>query len=238
MNSNTKRHWFAQSMRELVMVTLGVLIALAANAWWQKRAERTLEADYVARLKAELRTDLGTLDTLDQHTARIKVALDSVLPFFEEGQLPGGPARVIVNSYAATRRWKAGFLTTSYDELVNTGTFRLIRSASTRSALTAAYASMHRYPDGWFGEAYRDAARRAIPATVQIAIRQNCKSVQGCSLAVDPALASKTVARMRQDEDLLGAFRLEVHDLILFERDTRDTRAAVLQALRQIESGR
>ena len=53
---------WSYALGELLIVTLGVLIALAVNNWNNERLERAQERDVVARLIADIEDDLRRFD--------------------------------------------------------------------------------------------------------------------------------------------------------------------------------
>ena len=61
----TKLRWFAA---EIVIVVAGVLIALAANAWWQGRQQDDLEAAILRSVAAELDANRASLGGLLAYT--------------------------------------------------------------------------------------------------------------------------------------------------------------------------
>lgn len=55
------RKYIAYATGEIVIVTIGILIAFYLNNWYQERVNRNLEKEYYQSLKLQLNEDLNTL---------------------------------------------------------------------------------------------------------------------------------------------------------------------------------
>lgn len=55
-------------MAEIIVVVVGVIIALAANAWWEGRREATLEAEVRRAVRVELERNVGELRAILEET--------------------------------------------------------------------------------------------------------------------------------------------------------------------------
>ncbi|HEX6694792.1 MAG TPA: hypothetical protein VF035_08865 [Longimicrobiales bacterium] len=208
---------------ELLMIIIGVFIALVANAWWEDRSDQRLADDYRGRLVGELTRNKGLIDTLELHTSRILTASDSLLPFFEPDIIPGSQSRVVVNAYNATRRWGETFDRATFDDLMSTGNIRLLPDNDLRTALTDFYGAAKLFPRDWYGVEYRDLVRHIIPADIQLGIRE-CPEVTSpawndCPLTVEPSRARAIVQQLAADRAVVGAFRVQIHELAIFRRD-------------------
>jgi hypothetical protein len=117
---------------ELAVIVGGVLIALAADAWWESRVERELARDYLQRLLVDFHEteerlrgviagDSTTLESVNQVVDR---ALRGVFPSPDSLDLP-------------TRYNQFEPLTGTLTALVESGDLRLIRNDSLRFELVA-----------------------------------------------------------------------------------------------------
>lgn len=206
------------------MIVAGVLIALAANAWWVGRTDRATASDYRARLATELQSNRRLIDTVMVHTRHVRLATDSLVMFLEEGIDVGGDSRVVVNAYNATRRWGQRFSTETFDELVSTAGFRLLPNAALRAAIGGVYGDMRTYSADWYGAEYRAIGRRTVPVSTQLRIRGECIDISSpdwdaCPLEVGERAAKVTVNALRSNPDVLGALRIQAHDITVFERN-------------------
>jgi hypothetical protein len=231
---STKR--VVRRVGEFVMIVIGVLVALGFNAWWSNRLESALAGDYRERLSAELGANLARVDQILVHTARVKAATDTLQPFFEGAGASVMADRLLINLYNATRRYGQGFVTSTFDDLTNTGNLRLIRDPGLRSDLSAVYSGLRRYDRDWFGADYRLEARKAISISLQFRVRDECPDIlgdnwDGCPLAVDTEWARTAISPIRLDSDLRGAYRVQAHELAIFVRDLTRLRADIQRLL-------
>lgn len=125
---------------ELALIVLGVLIALAANSWWEERSERRLERVYLVQLLADLRE---TEVRLHQSIAGDSANLSYVERFLELAEvIRAGPdaATVSVPPVDTLGNWAI----TAYHPFVpvsgtfmalQTGNAHLVRSDSVRLQL-------------------------------------------------------------------------------------------------------
>lgn len=221
---------------ELAMIVVGVLIALAANAWWVGRTDRAIASDYRARLTTELQRNRLLIDTVTLHTKHVRLATDSLVMFLEDVVDIGGDSRVVVNAYNATRRWGQRFSTETFDELVSTAGFRLLPNPKLRAAIGEVYGDMRTYPADWYGAEYRAIGRRTVPVSIQLRIRRECVEISSpdwdaCSLHVGERHGKVAVNALRSNPAVLGALRIQAHDITVFERNIARLREQIDTAL-------
>jgi len=126
---------------EFVVIVVGVLLALAVDQWASDRADRRAEMDHLQALAADLRSDSSVfVGTLIPVLGRAREAMDDI------GPVVRGEAPVPVDTIAFLREvvWSTGFfiqlgVRTTFDELLSTGSLRLIQSAELRSSLASYY---------------------------------------------------------------------------------------------------
>ena len=124
---------------ELAIIVIGVLIALGFDSWYQDLSDARLAASYVERLVSDLEADSATFEFvlrgLDQkdaallHVAQVSVGLvppDSGL--FESVSV----SQAFGFSTPGTRR-------STYDEMIATGSLRLILDSDLRARVVAYY---------------------------------------------------------------------------------------------------
>ena len=51
---------------EIVIIVVGVLVALAINEWWSEKEDRRMEAEYIERIKEDLRADIEGFRSLEE----------------------------------------------------------------------------------------------------------------------------------------------------------------------------
>lgn len=125
-----------------MLITAGVLIALAANQWNNSRLERSEERASLERLLADLDTDAASVDMglailADKDLRLRRVQRVLAAPTFE----PQSPTAFLADVTASanygwnqhrTRR-------TTFDELVGSGRFDLIRNPGLRAQISDYY---------------------------------------------------------------------------------------------------
>jgi hypothetical protein len=126
--------------REFAVVVLGVLCALAAQAWWDQHEERGRERDYLRQLLADTRENERRLDdgiSTDSIAGRFTARAVDVLT----SSTPPPPADSLVEWIVhAGEGSDVQPLAGNYRALVGTGDLRLVRNDSLRARL-ASYAA-------------------------------------------------------------------------------------------------
>ncbi|HUP87744.1 MAG TPA: DUF6090 family protein, partial [Longimicrobiales bacterium] len=132
------------SLRELVIVMFGVLLALWVNNWNERRKDARLEATYLERLAADVQLDTtmrnsmirlsdskaSDLDTLDVLLRLPSGEMFDTLKFLRA--IAGGSRQAFANPPVAR---------TTFSELENTGGLRLIADPQLRSDIARYYMS-------------------------------------------------------------------------------------------------
>lgn len=145
LHLGTPLNW-KRSLGELSLIVAGVLIALAANSWWEGRKDRQREESYLRQLRSDVRENEERLEqTITFDSTRVTELArfrDAVAGFTlpQMGPIPSGDS---------LRTWSGGFsfddfepLTGTYTALVQTGDVQLVRSDSLRFQVIAYAADM------------------------------------------------------------------------------------------------
>lgn len=162
------KRFLRTSIGEVLIIVLGVLLALAVDDWRQSRQDRALEAALLERMRDELLADaadlasarrevlarLWVLDAVLAHvgdqaaTLRLRpelldslqnpVAVDSLRA--EVGRAPVSTLDPIERPLATFLRWPEFDLSDgAYQEMLATGSLRIVRDAELRSAVMLYY---------------------------------------------------------------------------------------------------
>jgi hypothetical protein len=123
------------SLREFAVVVLGVLAALAAQAWWEHRNERKLERTYLHQLLADTRENESRLHDVIADDSVAGIATARALAAME-GRAPR-PAADSMRTWIGRAGSSADFtaLSGTYRALLTTGDVRLIQNDSLRASL-------------------------------------------------------------------------------------------------------
>jgi hypothetical protein len=124
---------------EFVVIVVGVLVALAVDQWRNENENRRVEAEYLARIKEDLRADIENFRGLEeifaikaQTTQSLRDHPESDLEFRSPDDLL---QRLVLSSFVAL----PDSISTTFDELMSTGRFALIQDVDQRDALSRYY---------------------------------------------------------------------------------------------------
>jgi hypothetical protein len=135
---------------ELVIVTVGVLIALGAGGWLEDRQEQALEQDYIERMIKDLRSDLESISIIKVASMDRAQYAQNVLTAYDNKSISISPSELARSvEYAAYFSYPS-YAKTTFDDLMSTGNLRLIRSNEIKEAIAMYYAEIE-----WTGQ-FRD----------------------------------------------------------------------------------
>mgnify|MGYP005850979085 CR=1 FL=1 len=137
------QNWFAVAI-DFLIVVVGVVIGIQVANWNAERMERSQEAGYVLRLAEDLRQDIKSYDammeiySIKQET--ILALRDAPLATVMAGDLKDVALKLEYTVYKALPAQRSA----TFDELVGSGTLRLVRNSAFRTALADYYANYGR----------------------------------------------------------------------------------------------
>lgn len=126
-------------MAEFLVVAAGILVAMALNAWYQDRVDARNEREYLTLLGRDV---AAMAQHLDENTAFEDLQTQDGLLLYRALSAPKLPEDVLPLSIAVTHLGTRRTLmleSSTYDDLVNTGNFHLIRNAALRDRIAAFY---------------------------------------------------------------------------------------------------
>lgn len=234
--SFTKRARITRAVASLVTIIVGVLMALAANAWWEGRHERTRGHIYLEML----RVDLEATDSLiDASLAQDRRTLDSsqrmaevLLAGSSWSQLP----QSVKPHFGLDDAW---FRTGTVTALLATGDINNIRSDTLRSALV-------RYADEVnFIRSSLSRTETASWANVRDYVRAEEELFQTArdpdlkrrlvAMSSDEALRSFDLRRIREHPGIAAAFRLHAITVANRMEVLQQSKAPVEELLRLLD---
>ena len=136
-----KLDW-SYAIGELIIVTVGVLIALGINQWQQDRGDRELELQYADRLKADLQEDMNRFKNFEASalSAKTKVLkalakIDGTQTSFDHSVF--NAENLNYSTFNAFPRSQSA----SFNELKSTGNLNLLQNPAIRMAIDGYYES-------------------------------------------------------------------------------------------------
>ena len=126
--------WKRLSIEAAAIVT-SILLAFAIDAWWDELSDRTAENQYLAALRQDIQATRVELDNQIEFVSRIMRRVDRVLELVSSNdgpQLPDDFSKAVGDAYGIRQ---PNFITSTYQDMVNSGNLRLVRNEETRLAM-------------------------------------------------------------------------------------------------------
>ncbi len=133
-NSRNKKTSWGTALRELILITLGIYLAFALNNWGESRKEREAEAFYLGNLLADVDRSIRQLQyhlSMDSSQLSGARVLDGLLAQGRDADRDS--LRNYLNSFNTNPRFRMNNY--SYQSLLQSGDYRIIRSDSLRNQL-------------------------------------------------------------------------------------------------------
>ena len=127
---------------ELVIVTAGVLIALAATSWVESQREKELERSYIQRLIQDIETDIASVISLRNLSELRAEYAQIVIDSFESESIEISPKRFAEAIEFGSYFSYPSYVTTTIDDLMSTGNLRLIRNENIKEIVANYYAEI------------------------------------------------------------------------------------------------
>lgn len=168
------QNWLAVAL-DFVIVVSGVYIGIALGNWDEHHNEMAMGDRFERELVSDMRQDMELLNYSDRYFRQVAESARKTVEQLEAGRTDD-PAQFLVDAYTATQYNYNAMQRATYEELVATGGLRLIRDDRLREAAIYLYTNPGPFvlSDYVRDSAYRDAVRRALPYSVQQAIREQC----------------------------------------------------------------
>nr|WP_282452664.1 DUF6090 family protein [Lysobacter sp. CAU 1642] len=223
-----EQNWASVSV-EFVLLVLGVFLGIQVANWNEDLADDQRSTEFTARLKADLRVEAWKYQYLLEyytdvlaHAERAADALDGTALLSDED--------LVISAYRATQYLGVPAQRATYDELISTGTFALIRDPELREAATGAYTAVifDTLRDEGVASRYRGVFRTLLPYRVQRQLAKDCgdrlievgdyagvKDSLDYPCKVDLPIESiaSAAAALRSEPSLLPLLRLRIADM-------------------------
>jgi len=214
--SLARRLWsgVARRLGEIAIVTAGILIAFALDAWWGNRATAEQEQIHLRALVSDLQRNVTELKSLIEMEEAIVSNSRELLRLARTERTSASPAlQPLVDQVFNSRRYEP--VMGAYEALVNSGGLTLIRDESLRAALAEFAARVRgQYAESWSDEHYFAFAREFGGRIVLLHTQQT-----------DSAVAEREVEQMLQNPEFLEHLAMRY----VSERDIARKYAALLE---------
>ena len=136
------KKYLAYSIGEIILITLGIMLALQVNNWNENRKQKQLEYTLLSELKENLKLDLVDIAINIRANSRMVTSYQIILK-----QLDGGlPYHDSLERHYANLLWHTNFLShnSAYENLKSLG-FTLISNDSLRILVSSLYSAKYKY---------------------------------------------------------------------------------------------
>lgn len=216
-----RRHDWVGVGIELVIVVAGILIALQLDTWNEHRKQRAEAAEWRQQILADLYDNRFNLEARINYYGQALAFAEAALP----GLLSDAPVddatawSIVLGAFQAGQIWPYQLTGPSYREVQNAGGLALIDDPGLLGALAYLYdVSAHDFELITGGlPRYRELIRERMPWPIQEHIwDSDCQVTRDaspryvfelvdCPAPSDSAQIQRTVADLRQDQELLRA---------------------------------
>jgi Family of unknown function (DUF6090) len=147
------------ALGEIAIVTVGILIAFALNAWWENRATANREQVHLRALISDFERNVSALRSLIELEEDVMSSAQELLTLARAS----GPSEKksvfdLMNRVFNSSRYEP--VMGAYEALINSGGLMLIRDESLRAALAEFAAQVNnQYTEDWSNEHYFAFAR-------------------------------------------------------------------------------
>jgi hypothetical protein len=214
-NLTAVRNMLARFGRDIAVIILGVLIALAFDNWTSSRAERKLERNYFARLSRDLRADSVMLENYLRQSTAGEAGARELLTALLDRDVSLADSLVARHFSDATRGALLSSRRPTIEELTSTGNLRVLRDDKARDAVLAYYAEVDRMQRSIetvmrrgrepLGEVGWDI--RAFDLALSYAVTRYQGPARDAALSADAEGQQALLARFRAHPDAMRATR-------------------------------
>lgn len=155
---------------EILVVTIGILLALGLNAWWQSRLDSNRAATYLVQILADIDASITSLEGTIETNKLNRARMDSLVASFD-GTRSGEEMKRLTRPTTEYATVNTGVI----DALIQSGDLRLIRTDSLRTKLMA----FSENADGFRALELNIGSQRGSPAVVEI--RRKADRIDGPS---------------------------------------------------------
>ena len=129
------RQDLVRAVVEVLLIVVGVLLALAIDAWWQTRQERTSEQAYLRALATDVMTDIDEFEIVRQEVLAYRQSSELMLTLLEEDPVTRIPDNFSTIVRCSTFLSEPVQSTGTIEDLLSTGNLALLEDRGLRREL-------------------------------------------------------------------------------------------------------
>jgi hypothetical protein len=212
------RTWIRRALAEFVAISVGVLLALVANSSWEARSDRARAAEYLTAVLDEIHRNTEILSGTANDAMAANRRLERSSHILTSGLLADSASGFVAGLVGAVTFIPSPVLSRAvFDDLVSTGSLRLLGDDNVRRAILEAYALMAVEVDRMrIGQASISPGLDALisrylpPNTITRTGRYN---IVISDTPTDQLLVRRAAAAIAADADFLGELNAEYRRL-------------------------
>jgi hypothetical protein len=135
-----RQHDWSAVALEILVVIVGLMLAFQLDRWWEQRGEQAREAEYVARLIADVEADIPAIGYAIELAGLRKEMADLLMEVAESpATATMHPVRFIVAVQQAAFTYSPSLTTHTFEDMRSTGNLGLLRNPTIKGALYSYY---------------------------------------------------------------------------------------------------
>jgi len=151
-----RQHDWSAVIVEIIVVIVGLMLAFQMDRWWEQRGDRAQEAEYIARLIADVADDLEALGfAVEFQTMRLDMADLLMAVVADPEEATRRPVEFLGAIVQSTYLYTPIPTSHTFEDLRSTGNMRLIRNPEIKDLLHDYYgydADQRQFQVIWFGK--------------------------------------------------------------------------------------
>lgn len=174
MKNTLKPIPWRRALVEIITIVLSILLALAVNEWRQSVSDRTMEVEYLQRIRQDVKENIEIAVNYQRQHERQVANARSVFDVVSSGDLSDlDPVTIVLNSYGASPSPTPSWVVDTFGEMNSTGRMSLISDVNLRAEMQSYFRYLE--SNGWsyqfMSTEYRDAIRKNMHHDLQLGIR-------------------------------------------------------------------
>ena len=127
--------WFAVVV-EVLVVIVGLMLAFQLDRWWEQRGEHAQEAEYVARLIADIKTDIPNIESAIELAGLRREMADLLIAAVDDPDAAlDRPVEFIASVRQSAFTYSPNLASHTFEDMQSTGNLRLLRQLEIRDSL-------------------------------------------------------------------------------------------------------